>query len=253
MGVLPHALESLPNNAITLESRAKGYLPNPVAFPYPGGRFQVSQFIPNAAARGVAESLQCPPRCFHVFIGEVEVLLYLVEDLLAGRQDADMVEGELIIGKIRLGRLLFEEEVVEEVKLFGNGEHEGAEGGDVVLERVPSYSNHVLAHGKSSGTSGIFLHTRASEAPFFRAFMSTNKLQTSEKLNKELLFVAREKDQLLNNPFVNTNGEVGKTCLSSYLERHLSRWRLESKMAAAPIRKKQFGRSMSNSLPSYQV
>ena len=42
------------------------------------------------------------------------------------------------------------------------------------------------------------------------------------------------------------------TCLSSYLERHRSRWQLESNMAAAPIRKKQLGRSMWMSFPLYQ-
>lgn len=101
--VLLNTSNSSPNDAVTLQSRPQSQLPDPIPSLNLALGLQISQLIPDAAARRVPEPLQRLPRSLHVLVRQVQVLLYLVQRLPARGEYADVVERQLVVGYVGLG------------------------------------------------------------------------------------------------------------------------------------------------------
>ena len=99
-------------------------MPNAVSLLHPLLRFQISQLIPDAAAGGVAESAQRHAGRLDVGVAQPQVALQLVEDGLASGVDAEVLEGELVVGDVGLSRRLLGAGMAEEVAPEKGGEEE---------------------------------------------------------------------------------------------------------------------------------
>ena len=107
-------------------------------------------------------------RSLHVIGAEPEVPLKLVEDYFTGGVDAEVVEGELIVGDVRsrFGVGAAEEvapnEGAKKEELFREGEDERAESGDVGFESSSSYFEDIAADGETLLPLLVFFLVHAS-------------------------------------------------------------------------------------------
>ncbi|KAF7817333.1 hypothetical protein G2W53_031302 [Senna tora] len=98
------ATHRTPNNTVTLEARAKSQLPNTVSSSDSLFCFQISKFIPNAAARCVAKTVQCHPRRFHVLVTQFQVPLKLIQNGLARSMHTEMLKRQLVVRDVRVAK-----------------------------------------------------------------------------------------------------------------------------------------------------
>ncbi|RRT43835.1 hypothetical protein BHE74_00031587 [Ensete ventricosum] len=162
----------LPHRAAALEPGPERDLPHPVATTHSAFGFQVRKLIPDAAARRVAEAVEGGKGGLHVAVFEPQIVLKRVQHRLARGVDAQVLEGELVVGDVRLGAsgvggLLGEEVTIqkggEEEELLGEREDEGGEGGDVSVECMASHLHEVTADAEALGSFLILLLIHAPE------------------------------------------------------------------------------------------
>ena len=113
---------------------------------------QVSQLIPHATTGRVSKSLQRFSGWLHILLCQLQVVVYLIEDFLAGGLYANMLERELIVGNGKLVVVVvvvvgvgFEEQRGEEMELLRDREDQRPQGGYVGLESMPSHFHHIFA------------------------------------------------------------------------------------------------------------
>lgn len=86
------AAKRFPDGAVAFDAGAERDLPHEVALADALLGFHVGQHVPDGAGRGVAESVERHARRLHVVLGERQILLDAVQDRLAARVDAEMVD-----------------------------------------------------------------------------------------------------------------------------------------------------------------
>ncbi|KAK8941100.1 hypothetical protein KSP39_PZI010652 [Platanthera zijinensis] len=97
-----HRLQSSPHITIALESKTKHDLPNPVLIPDPAFRLGVGQLIPLGAVGSVAKSVEGHPGRLHVPLGQLQVLLKLLQHGPYVSMNAEMLECKLEIRNVGL-------------------------------------------------------------------------------------------------------------------------------------------------------
>lgn len=100
-------------------------------------------------------------------LGELQVLLELVQDRSSSRVDAEMLEGELEIGYVRLDlglQKLPADQAREEEKLLVHGKHERAQSRDVGLQGIPGHAHQVFREGNTDLALRVLFLGHALEA-----------------------------------------------------------------------------------------
>ncbi|KAG2589146.1 hypothetical protein PVAP13_5NG388181 [Panicum virgatum] len=142
-------LDALPRHAVAVEAGAEGDHPHPVALLHHPLGLDVRQLVQHRAAGRVPEPVQRHPGRLHVLVGEAEASLDLVDHPAAACVDAEVLERRPEVGTVEphLGAPAEElplEEGERDEELLRGRQDEGAEGGDVALERVAGGGGEVL-------------------------------------------------------------------------------------------------------------
>jgi hypothetical protein len=139
----------------------------------------------------------------HVPLGEVEVLLELVEDGAAAGVDAEVVEGELEVGDVGLhvdAQQPARDEAGEEEDLLRQGQHERAERGDVGLECVAGNAHEVLGQRDADAARLILLLEHAAVALGVRALVRAHRVHQLVLGAPPLAPSVRQKDGRATHP-----------------------------------------------------
>ncbi|CAH9089163.1 unnamed protein product [Cuscuta epithymum] len=148
VGVRGKGAEGSPNRAVALEAGAEGDLPDAVSSGHAALGLGVGQLVPQGAAGGVAEAVQGHAGRLHVPVGEVQVVLQRVQHRPPPRVDAEVVERPLEVGDVGLHLRPPHHDPPphqrgQELELLREREHEGPQGGDVGLQRVPRHRHQL--------------------------------------------------------------------------------------------------------------
>ncbi|PON95928.1 LOW QUALITY PROTEIN: hypothetical protein TorRG33x02_081760 [Trema orientale] len=137
---------TLPNSAVALKPTPERNLPNPVPFLHPPLGLDVAQLVPERGRR-VAEAVQRHPGGLAVLRRQLQVLLKFVDHGPPASVDAEVLERLLEVRDIRLPlgvEYLPPDERHQEEELLRRWQDQGADRGDVRLQRLPSDRHQVL-------------------------------------------------------------------------------------------------------------
>mmetsp|Transcript_23803 Transcript_23803/g.34627 ORF Transcript_23803/g.34627 Transcript_23803/m.34627 type:complete len:405 (-) Transcript_23803:588-1802(-) len=155
---LPWWVEGEPHGAIALEPTTEGNLQQALAPLQHLVLFHVLHLIPDGGGRGVPVVPQGSPGGLGVVGLQLQVLLNAVNHRPAPGMDAEVVNPALEVRDVVLGHIhplgevplyplggLAQHDGPHHLGLLGQREHQGAEGGEVLLHGAPGHHDDVLA------------------------------------------------------------------------------------------------------------